>query len=71
MPAAVPRTATTALTAATLPYVLRMALSGVARALAEDSALRAGLNTCRGRVTCGGVARALHREYVPPESLLP
>lgn len=71
MPAAVPRTATTALAAATLPYILRMAREGVAKALAEDPALRAGLNTCKGRVTCEGVARALHREYVPPESLLP
>ncbi len=71
MPAAVPRTATTALTAATLPHVLRMATSGPARAMREDAALRAGLNTCKGRVTCEGVARALNREYVPPESLLP
>jgi len=70
MPAAVPRTATTALTSATLPYLMRIARSGIERALAEDSALRAGLNTCKGRVTCPGVARALNREYVAPESLL-
>ncbi len=70
MPAAVPRTSTTALTAATLPYILRMARFGPARAMGEDAALRAGLNTYRGRVTCEGVARALNREYVPAESLL-
>ncbi len=70
MPAAVPRTATTALTAATLPFVLEMARHGPAGAMRKDEALRAGLNTCAGRVTCEGVARALNREYVPPEALL-
>jgi alanine dehydrogenase len=70
MPAAVPRTATSALAAATLPHVLKMARSGPVRAMREDAALRAGLNTYGGRVTCEGVARALNREYVPPESLL-
>ncbi len=71
MPAAVPRTATAALTAATLPYVVRLARSGPARAMREDAALRAGLNTFRGRITCEGVARALGRDYVPAETLLP
>ncbi len=71
MPAAVPRTATAALTTATLPYVVRMARSGPVRAMRDDASLRAGLNTFRGRVTCEGVARALNRQYVPPESLLP
>lgn len=71
MPAAVPRTATSALAAATLPYVLKMAGSGPDLAMRDDAALRAGLNTYKGRVTCAGVARALNREYVPPDSLLP
>lgn len=71
MPAAVPRTATAALTAATLPYVAGMARLGPARAMREDASLRAGLNTFQGRITCAGVARALNREYVPPETLLP
>ncbi|MGE5189156.1 MAG: alanine dehydrogenase [Gemmatimonadota bacterium] len=70
MPAAVPRTATAALAAATIPYVLKMARSGPERAMREDAALRAGLNTYKGRITCEGVARALKRDYVPPESLL-
>ncbi len=70
MPAAVPRTATAALTAATLPYVVRMARSGPVRAMREDASLRAGLNTFRGRITCEGVARALNRQHVPAESLL-
>ncbi len=70
MPAAVPRTATTALAAATIPHVLRMARSGPERAMREDAGLGRGLNTCRGEVTCEGVARALKRKCVPPESVL-
>jgi len=71
MPAAVPRTSTAALSAAVLPYVERMARLGVERALRADPALRAGLNTFRGAVTCAGVARALGLPCSPPEPLLP
>ncbi len=70
MPAAVPRTATAALTAATLPYLLAIAGRGPVGALRDDPALRAGLNTFKGHIVCEGVARALKREYVPAESLL-
>lgn len=70
MPGAVPRTSTAALAAATLPYVLEMARSGIPEALRAGSALRRGLNTYRGKVTCMGVAKALGKEYVPPETLL-
>ncbi|NJD61921.1 MAG: alanine dehydrogenase [Deltaproteobacteria bacterium] len=70
MPAAVPRTSTLALTSATLPYLLRLCASGIEAALRDDPALRSGLNTFRGKVTCEGVARALALEYAPPESLL-
>jgi alanine dehydrogenase len=70
MPAAVPRTSTIALSEATLPYLVAMARKGVFASLRADGGLRAGLNTFRGKITCPGVARALGREYVPPESLL-
>jgi alanine dehydrogenase len=70
MPAAVPRTSTVALGSATLPYVLALARSGIEDALRNDRALKAGLNTYRGKVTCEGVARALGKEYIPPETLL-
>jgi alanine dehydrogenase len=70
MPAAVPRTSTVALASVTLPYILRIARSGVKEALRGEPALRAGLNTWQGKVTCEGVARALHKEYVPPETIL-
>jgi alanine dehydrogenase len=66
MPAAVPRTSTVALTAATLPWLETIVRRGVVRALIEDQALLTGLNTYRGAVTCEGVARALGLPYVPP-----
>ncbi|MBM3288986.1 MAG: alanine dehydrogenase [Candidatus Hydrogenedentes bacterium] len=58
MPGAVPRTSTYALTNATLGYGLALADKGLDRALAEDRALRRGLNVHRGRVTHRGVAEA-------------
>jgi alanine dehydrogenase len=51
MPALVARTATLALTRATLPYVLALAGRGISRALATDPGLRAGLQVRAGRVT--------------------
>lgn len=70
MPAAVPRTSTVALAVATLPYILAIAGDGVQGALRKDPALLAGLNTFRGKVTCAGVARALGKQFVPPETLV-
>jgi len=70
MPSAVPRTSTVALSEATLPYIERMVRSGIREALLSDAGFLAGLNTFRGRITCAGVARALGKEYLPPEPLL-
>ncbi|MBF8257943.1 MAG: alanine dehydrogenase, partial [Actinobacteria bacterium] len=70
MPAAVPRTSTVALTSATLPYVLELARDGIVNSLRKNPALRAGLNTYQGKVTCEGVAKALGKEYTSPETLL-
>lgn len=58
MPAAVPVTATRALTNATIPWILKLADSGLQRALTNDAALREGVNVIDGRVTCLPVARA-------------
>ena len=58
MPGAVPHTSTYALTNVTLPYVLALANSGTAAALAADPALALGLNTHAGHVTYGPVADA-------------
>jgi alanine dehydrogenase len=70
MPAAVPRTSTQGLVAATLPYLLSFARQGVAGALRSDEGLLAGLNTCGGRVTCDGVAKAFGKPFLPPREAI-
>ncbi len=60
MPGIVPQTSTAALTAATLPYVVKLAAEGLA-VVRRDSALAAGLNVVRGRITNAAVAEALGR----------
>ena len=70
MPAAVPRTSTQALAAATLPYLVSFARNGVEGALRADPGLLAGLNTFRGMVTCGGVAKAFGLPWVSPSSAI-
>ena len=65
MPGAVARTATYALNAATLPYVLAIADKGWKEALKDDAGLRAGLNVCAGNVTHPQVAEALGKKYLP------
>lgn len=70
MPGAVPFTSTYALTNATLPYVLEVALGPREAALA-DPALAAGFNTIDGHVTNEAVATALSAEYVPLDHALP
>ena len=64
MPGAVARTATFALTNATLPYILNLANKGLQTALREDPHLRNGLNIHRGKVTLAAVAQSLGYEYV-------
>lgn len=70
MPGAVARTATYALNAATLPYVLTLAEKGWKEALKDDSCLRAGLNVCAGHITHPQVAQALDKKYRPAITLL-
>ncbi len=60
LPGTVPRTSTQALTAVTLPYVMKLVEHGVEPALKADPALGAGLNLYHGRVVHPGVAEA-HR----------
>src|SRR5215207_4844551 len=66
MPGAVPHTSTYALTNATLPYVLDIALHGPAAAATTDPSLRYGFNTVGGHVTNGAVAEFLGVELVDP-----
>jgi alanine dehydrogenase len=58
MPGAVPHTSTFALNNVTLPYVTALADKGWRAALAEDSALAAGLSTHDGQLTNRAVAEA-------------
>ena len=66
MPGAVPYTSTYALTNATLPYILEVALHGAAAACRADASLAHGLNTCRGQVTNSAVAEFLGLDPVDP-----
>jgi alanine dehydrogenase len=59
MPGAAPLTSTYALTAVTLPFVLRMAQAGVDAALAADPHLRDGLNVKAGRITHPAVRQVM------------
>ena len=62
MPGAYPRTATLALTAATMPYILKLAQDGM-NALHADSGFGKGVNTHHGYITSKPVAEALHLTY--------
>ena len=62
MPGAYPRTATQALTHATLPYVMKLAQHGL-QALQTDSGFSQGVNTFNGYITCKQVAAALDLQF--------
>ena len=64
MPSAVARTATLALTQATLPYILELADLGLDDALARDAGLRSGLQVYSGQVTHAGLAEDVHLPFV-------
>jgi alanine dehydrogenase len=70
IPGAVPCTATGALTAATLPYLLRLADLGPEAALRADPGLARGLNTHQGHLTWEPVAQAQGRPYTPVQDAL-
>ena len=66
MPGAVPHTSTYALTNATLPYQLEVAMYGPAAAAQRDPALAHGFNTIHGVVTNAPVAEALALSFQDP-----
>jgi len=66
MPGAVPYTSTYALTNATLPYILEVAVNGARGACVADPALIHGVNTVGGQVTNGPVAEFLGLPSVDP-----
>lgn len=69
MPGGVARTATFALTNATMPHTLALANKGL-QALQENEHLRNGLNVHRGKITYDAVAQALNYSYVSPSQAL-
>jgi alanine dehydrogenase len=71
MPGAVPVTATAALTAATLPYVLKIADLGARRAVVEDASLARGVLISEGAVTYEALADSLKLPFVPLARALP
>ncbi len=70
IPAAVPHTSTYALTNATLPYAIALAIHGVPTATRDDPELALGVNTVDGAVTNPAVAEALGRAVAPLEDAL-
>ena len=65
MPGAVPRTATFALSAASLTYIQKIASDGLKATAREDGAVRRAVNIFGGRITNRGAAEALGKEYSP------
>jgi alanine dehydrogenase len=63
MPGAVPVTSTYALTNATMPYIIDLADSGVARAARDNPGLARGVNVADGKVTYEPVAEATGQPY--------
>ena len=70
MPGAVPRTSSQALANATLPYALKIADLGVARAISEVPGLDKGVNIMDGRCAHPAVAASIGLEYVAPQAVL-
>ena len=70
MPGAVPHTSTYALTNATLPYQLEVAMFGAGGAAHRDAALAHGINTVAGQLTNGPAAEALGMSSGDPVALL-
>jgi alanine dehydrogenase len=70
MPSAVARTATLALSRATLAYVLEIANHGLRGALEADAGLAEGLQVHRGEVTHAALARDTAKPYREPMEAL-
>lgn len=66
MPGAVPHTSTYALTNATLPYQLSVAIHGARGAAVADPAVALGVNTVSGKMTNKPSAEALGHDFVEP-----
>ncbi len=70
MPGAYPKTATVALTNATIVYIRKLLNKGCVNALKNDPSLALGVNLFRGDITNQAVAEAVGLEFKPLEKLL-
>jgi len=70
MPASVPKTSTSALTNATMPYVITLADHGWQAACRSDPALAKGLSTHDGALLCEQVAADLGLPFTDPATVL-
>ncbi len=70
MTAAVPRTASRALTISVLPYLQRMAHEGVETVLAADPGLACGLYMYKGKLVNEHVARLMGQEPHPIKDVI-
>jgi alanine dehydrogenase len=70
MPGAAPRTATEALGAATLPFLIALANKGWRQACSDDPHLLAGLNVHAGQLTLPVAGEALGIEAISPRDAL-
>ncbi|GAB5412221.1 MAG: alanine dehydrogenase [Chlamydiales bacterium] len=70
MPGACAKTATEALTSATIPYTQKLVEMGVKQALLSDEGFLQGLNVCNGQVTNKHVAADLDYTYLQPKQAL-
>ena len=70
MPAAVPRSASLALSTAVLPHVMALARKGLSKALRDDNGLAAGLHIHGGKVTHAAIARELQRPYCDIDAMV-
>ena len=70
IPSAFSRTATYALTGATLPYALEIADKGCKQALLDNPVLRKGLSFYWGELTLAETSKKQNRPYKSPEEVL-
>lgn len=70
MPAQVPRTSTIALAEASLPYVMKLANSGIKEALQKYPELQSALNTYQGKLTNKAIGESLDIPYVDAKEVV-
>lgn len=70
MPGAYPKTATVALTNATLPFVRKLAKEGSVKAIKNDDSIALGVNVYNGFLTNRAIADAQGREFKELKTLL-